>query len=295
MIDLNDVSLFVRVVEAGSFSAAARSLGLPKTSVSRRVARLEAGLGARLFHRSTRKLVLTADGQAYHEQVAPALAEVFGAGNAILSDQTVPSGRLRVSAPVSLGDDRLIGRVIHFLRSYESLSIELVLSDTRPDLIAERVDLALVVAAERPDPKLPARKLATVRKLAVASPAYLRSRGLPTKPDDLKAHECILFRGSLDDDNWQFEGPEGPHAVSVPARLATTSAASVLRAVEAGLGIALLPEILVTARLASGELQRVLPDHVAETASLYAILPSRRHVPAGVARLLEELHSIASP
>ena len=294
MIDLNDITVFVRVVQSGSFSAAARSLGRPKTSVSRCVARLEAELDTRLLHRTTRSLQLTSMGQAYYDQVTQGLDLMHGANEAVRPEAAIPSGKLRILAPVSFGDHFLTDQLVAFLRKYQRTSIELILTDTDIDLVANRIDLSFRIEASIPDSSFVARKIAITQKILVASARYVAERGHPASLQALADHDCIILGDGLRN-IWSLVARNGVSAVPISGRLAATTTLSVLRAVELGFGIALLPVNLVSDGIAAGELTRILPDYTTEMAALYAIYPSRRHVPAALKALVDEIARIAHP
>lgn len=286
MIDLNDVALFAKVVQSGSFSGAARALGMPKATVSRNVARLESEVGARLLHRTTRKTELTAQGRAYFEEATRGLAHLHSAGERLAAAQAEPSGILRVTAPVYYGIHYLVNWIAEFAEICDKVSIELKLTDSYVNLVEERIDLAFRTG-NLASSSFVGRKLAPTRRVMVASPLYLQRRSDPRSVEDLLLHDCIILGQSLDHPVWRLEGPEGATEVHVQGRIAVDSAHAALRATVAGLGISLLPSGTVAADLQAGHLHHVMPELGAEGGGLFVIYPSNRHISAALRAFLD--------
>ncbi|MDB5537932.1 MAG: bacterial regulatory helix-turn-helix, lysR family protein [Devosia sp.] len=287
--DYAAIAQFVCVAETGSFSAAARRLSLPKTSVSRRIARLEEELGTRLFHRSTRKVVLTTQGEQYLARVAPALADISAAHESVRLADGALAGTIRIGAPASLAEHLLIDEVIALLQSHAALSIELVLADGPIDLIGGRFDLAFQLAPSMPDSNLVARRLGSTRKVLVASPDLLARVGEPQTVLQLQDLPCLGLGDSVLRTKWRLIGPGEVEEVTIRARLAASSVDALLVAARASLGIALLPESMVSDDIANGLLVQALPNYTSETTVLFALLPSRRHLHPAVSKLLEAM------
>jgi DNA-binding transcriptional LysR family regulator len=285
MTDLNRVALFAAVVDAGGFSAAARRLGLPKASVSRGVARLEAELGARLLNRTTRRLELTAPGRVLYDAAAQGLARLEAAREEISAAQAEPSGTLRVTAPVDFGAQYLMAWIPEFLARWDKVRIELQLTDAFVDLLGARIDVAFRTG-RLADSSLIARRLASTRRVLVASPSYLAANGTPEAVEDLARHACVVFGPSLDGAVWRLEGPDGRTDVRVSGRLAVDSAHAALAGAMAGLGIALLPKAVAGKALAAGRLKQVLAAFGVE-GGLYAVYPSNRHLSAALRAFLD--------
>ena len=281
MIDLNHVALFARVVEAGSFSGAARALGIPKATVSRKLASLEAELGARLLHRTTRKLELTALGRQFYEQANAGLSLLRAAEDQASATRSVPSGKLRVAAPIEMGTRQLMDALPEFLHAHPQVAVELMLHDGFVDLVAERIDVAFRTGRLKSS-SFVARKLAPTRRVLLASPSYLRARGTPTRLPDLATHDCIVFGASLDNATWRLDGPRGRSDVQVRGRVAVDSARAALRGALIGLGIALLPAALARDELEDGRLQQVLTRYGVDGGGLYLVYPSNRHPSAAL-------------
>jgi len=283
-MDLNHVAVFARVVELESFTAAARQLGLPKSSVSRTVSRLEDELGVRLLQRTTRKLHLTEAGRAYYERVRVSLTGLEEAASAATNLSAEPRGTVRVTAPANMALVNLGDLVARFVRKYPLVHVEISLSSRFVDLVAEGFDLALR-AGKLADSSLVARKIGNDTLGLFASPAYLRRRGRPKTLADLAQHDCVLFHGAHGKIDWQLTGPRGEERVTVRGPLSADEMAFVQQAVAAGVGIALLPTIGVRLTAAHGALPmpvRLLPEYSQAGGSLNVVSPSARFQPASV-------------
>ena len=281
-MDLNQVLIFVEVVKAGSFTGAARALKLPKTTVSRKVAALEAALGIRLLNRTTRSLSLTDAGRRYEAVCRDAVASIEAASRDVAGEQEVPTGTVRISAPV---DDHFLAEAVpEFLARHHGVAVEVVLTDEHLDLIAERIDIALR-GGRLADSSLVARRLASGPIFVCASPDYLAAAGRPAHPDDLRHHSCIVHGRSVDGGSWVLEGPDGTVHAQLASRLAVNSMMFAVRAAAAGQGLALIPESIAAGEIAKGRLERVLLDWRAPTGGLFLVYPSNRHQPAAVRAL----------
>lgn len=282
-MDLNRIAAFARVVEAGSFTAAAAALGVRKSSVSRSVAALEAGLGIRLLQRTTRKLSLTDAGRAFFERARDALAALDDAQQAASSLGGEPRGTVRVTAPVDLSAD-LATVTSAFLRAYPAVRIEVSLTARLVDLVKEGFDLA-VRAGPLADSSLLARKLGEAELGLFASPVYLDRAGRPRRISDLGRHECVLYRAGGTEARWRLSGPHGEEEVRVHGRVDTDEYAFVRTMLLAGAGIALAPVTMFAAPVETGELERVLPRYARRSAPVHVLWPSRRFEPTAVALL----------
>jgi DNA-binding transcriptional LysR family regulator len=288
-VDLNRVAAFVRVVETGSFTAAAAALGVRKSSVSRSVAALERDLGIRLLQRTTRRLSLTDAGRAYHDRARDALLGLEEAQQAVSSLGAEPRGVVRVTAPVDLARD-LAAVTAAFLRAHAGVRVEAVLTARYVDLVKEGFDLA-VRAGPLTDSSLLARKLGESEMGLFASPAHLDAAGRPRRVADLARRECILYRGGA---RWRLAGPRGEEEVSVRGRVDTDELAFVRGMALAGHGIALLPAAYAASAVEAGGLERVLPRHAQRSSPVHVVWPSRRFEPAAV-RLFREMLAEALP
>jgi DNA-binding transcriptional LysR family regulator len=289
-VDLNRVAIFSRVVAEGSFTAAARALGLPKSSVSRSVALLEHDLGVRLLQRSTRALRLTDAGARLHDKASRALADLDEATAEASDREASASGVVRVTAPVDLGVAVLAPVVARFSRAHPSIRVELVLTARVVDLVGEGVDLALRVGVVQ-GAALVARLVAKIESGLYASRGYLAASGAPGKVEELGSHACVLFRGAHGAATWALSGPSGVRRVRVAGRLDVDDLSAARKCVLAGAGIGLLPAILVAREVERGRLVRVLPEHSAEATPLHLAVPTARLLPKRVALLRDLLLS----
>jgi len=283
-MDLNHVVVFARVVEHASFTGAAKQLGLPKSSVSRTVTRLEDELGVRLLHRTTRKLHLTEAGLAYYERARVALTGLEEAASAATNLGAEPRGTVRMSAPSDMGSLHFGEMVARFLRKYPLVHVEISLTSRYVDLVAEGFDLALR-AGRLADSSLVARKIGVDSLGLFASPGYLRRRGRPKTLAELANHDCILFRGSHGKSEWQLTGPRGVERVTVRGPLNADEMGFVQQAVAAGVGIALLPTLGVRLTAARGTAPmpvRLLPEYSVTGNGLNVVSPSTRLPSASV-------------
>lgn len=287
----DDMTVFVHVVEAGSFSSAARRLGIAKSIVSRRIGALEARLGTSLFHRSTRRLSLTETGLAYVERARRILSDVAEADDVARQLQGELKGKLRVAAPMSFGWRHLAPAVLDFLAAHTGLDVDLDLNDRRVDLVSEGYDLAIRIG-KLADSSLIARTLAPCRHVVCASPAYLAKRGIPRTPLDLATqnHDCLVYSNRPASEQWRFRMGDTWHEAPVMARRLGVNNGDVLRdAAIAGLGLVVLPTFLVGDAVAAGALCVVLGDHEFFDPSIHAVWPPNRQLSAKVRALVDFL------
>lgn len=287
MFDLNDVALFIQIVEAGSFAGAARRLGVPSNTLSRRVKQLEESTGVRLLHRSTRKLALTDAGRSLFEQSSSQIGELLEVSRRFVDGSQEPAGRIRVAVPADFFDVFLMSFVASFLQRYPRIQLEFLLSDTRMDLIAEGVDLAFR-AGELPDSSLVARKILTGSRLLAASPEYLEKHGTPTEVGALHEHLCICASNPAGQTVWQVTGPQGAEQVMVSGRVCANTVQAQLKAAVAGLGVCFLPWSILYASLRDGCLVEVLPGVSQPGNDLFVVYPSRRQIPLAVSIFAEQ-------
>src|SRR5258706_5572726 len=243
MLDLNDVALFVQVVRAGSFAAAARRLDMPANSASRRIQQLEQHVGLRLLQRSTRKLTLTDAGATFYARCADQVVALSEAAQELSEGSQVPSGKVRVAAPADFFNIFRLELIAEFLDANPKVRLEFVLSDERADLIEQGIDVA-IRAGEVLEPTLIARRIGTGRVTLVASPAYLAARGMPESAQALASHDCVTLPQSAGRKVWRLTGPDGAIETQVGGRFSANTAQALLKAVLAGLGIRLLPAVV---------------------------------------------------
>lgn len=271
-----DLEAFVAVVEAGGFGPAAERLGIAKSAVSRRVSALERRLGARLLNRTTRRISLTDGGRALHERARTILADLDEAEQSVAAEQQALHGRLKVAAPLSFGLLHLLTVLDDFLARHPGLQIELDLNDREVDLVEEGVDMAVRIG-QLADSSLVARRLAPIRRVAVASAAYLAAHGTPEHPDDLVDHLGLRYTNIRRQDAWTFLDPRG-RAVrpNVPERLRANNGEVLAAAAKDGLGIAILPTFTVHRAIEQGELVIILRDWQLADAGLHLVYPPGR-------------------
>ena len=293
MADLNEMAVFESVVRAGSFTAAARSLGVSKSSVSTRIARLERRLGARLLHRTTRRMALTDIGADYHQRCARIVAEAEEADHAAADSRLVPYGTLRITAAYLFGDAFLSPVVSEYLVRYPDVAVDLMLAERLVDLIEEGFDMAIRIGPLE-DSTLTARGLGAAQMIYCASPDYVRANGAPATPEALGDHQCIVV-GNSPRSRWPFAAPRGPMTVPVRGRLTVNSLIMGRDAARAGRGIAYLPAFLCEDELGRDELRVVLREWLPEPYPIAAVTPSHRHLSAKVRCFLDLLIERTSP
>jgi DNA-binding transcriptional LysR family regulator len=277
---IGDLNLFLRVLDLGSISAAARSLDVSVAVASQRLKRLEQSLGVRLFHRTTRRLRLTAEGEALVAQGRSLIEDLDALTGGLQKSAGEIAGTLRVSLPASFGRQYISPLVPQFLAQHPQLKVHLDLSDQIRDLASEGFDLAIRIGELR-DSSLVARRLAPNRRVLCASPAYLRKRGMPTKPDQLSEHDCLLIvSGRAAQNVWHLRKGGKDVAVRVRGRLESNLGEAIRDAAIAGLGIALHSTWHVCEDLRAGRLELVLHDYSLPESGIYAVMPQRRLVPA---------------
>jgi DNA-binding transcriptional LysR family regulator len=286
MLDLNDVSLFVQVVRAGSFAAAGRRLGMPANTASRRIQQLEQQLGLRLMQRSTRKLTLTDAGATFYARCADQVEALAAAAQELSEASQAPSGKVRVAATADFFNIFPMALIAEFLAAHPKVRLEFVLSDERADLIEQGIDVA-IRAGRALEPTLVARRIGAGRVTLVASPAYLAARGVPESVEALASHDCVTLPSKSGAIVWRLEGPDGASETKVGGRFSANTAYAMLEAVLAGLGIGLLPVAVTSARLRSGDLVEVLREHGVEGIDAYLVYLSRRQLPIAVSVFIE--------
>lgn len=285
---MDDREFFFSVVEANGFSAAARRLETTPASVSRRVKALEQRLGVRLLHRTTRKLTLTESGERYFREGRRLLQELYDLELALTASARELEGELRVVAPMSFGQRRLAPLVARFAAINSKLRISLVLEDLETDLINAAADLAIRIGYPA-DSSMIAREIAPVPRHACASPEYLERRGYPESPDELLHHDCLHYNLISERDEWTFLSADGEQTLAIKGRFCSNNGDVLAEAAMQGLGIALLPDFIVEEGLADGRLVKVLEDFERAPLTLFALYPSRQHVPAKTRKFLAYL------
>jgi DNA-binding transcriptional LysR family regulator len=291
-MDLNEIMVFARVVQAGSFIAASAKLGMPKSTVSRKVSELEERLSARLLQRTTRKLSLTDVGRIYYEHCARIVGEIEDAERAVGSLQETPRGVLRVTAGPNAAF--LAPIVADYLKRYPEVRLELFFTGRAVDLVEERFDMG-IRAGTLADSTLVARSLGRVAWFLVATPAYLKKRGRPRSPEDLAKHDFLFFGAGVEGVGPRLEKDGKVVQVAVSARLTASDMDVVHGVTAAGLGIGLLPAHQCVADVRAGRLERVLREWVAPSVPIHAVYPSTRHLSPKLKTFLDHLQSRLTP
>ncbi|MCX7279340.1 MAG: LysR family transcriptional regulator [Burkholderiales bacterium] len=283
-----EMQTLVAVVDAGSFVKAADSLGLSKAAVSRYVADLEARLGVRLLQRTTRRLSLTEAGQVFYARSKELLAGVDEAEAELTSRSGAASGLLRINAPVTFGILHLAPLWGLFRSQYPDVALDLTLADRMVDLVEEGYDMAIRIAT-LPSSTLVSKRLASTRMVLCASPAYLAAHGTPLHPRELAGHAVIAYTYWAAKDEWHFDGPEGTVSVTTRPCIHANNGDTCRAAALAHQGIILQPSFLVGEDLAAGRLVELLPAYRSLEMGIYAVYPSRKHVPPKVRALVDFL------
>ncbi len=279
---------FVAVVDAGSFIGAADTLGLSKAAVSRHVNELEARLGIRLLHRTTRRLSLTSEGEVFLGRSRDLLSMLDEAEAEVTSSSLSARGRLRVNVPVTFGIRQLAPLWSMFRALHPQVELEVTLADRMVDLIEEGFDLAIRIGTLSSS-SLISRKLTTTRLIMCASPDYLASYGKPALPDELGKHAVIGYSYFASGDEWHLDGPAGPVSARTRPSFHSNNGDTCLAAALAGQGIILQPDFLVGEDIQSGKLVELMPEYSAGELAVYAVYPSRRLVALKVRALVEFL------
>ena len=292
-VEPNDLALFARIVESGSFSLAAQRANLPKSTVSRRIALLEAKLGERLLQRTTRKLVLTEFGASLLEHARKVVEEVEAAGALVQHRQLAPSGRLRISMPGDFANLGLTFMISKFIERYPAIQLELDLSPRRVDLIGENFDIAIRMGDLPEDSSLYARRVALEKVALYAAPSYIARRGMPQHPDELLQHDllCLASR-SGGAQAWNLTKGKTVWERDLPARLAANSPDLLARIACTGAGIAASSNLFAEASVEKGELVRVLPEWSLPEVTGWAVFPGRRLMPAKTRAFLDMMEEM---
>jgi DNA-binding transcriptional LysR family regulator len=283
------IQAFIRVVETGSFVRAAEKLDLSTTSTSRLVGELETRLGTRLLHRTTRRLNLTDEGSRFFDRASQILADLDDAEAEVGANVHTPSGRLRLSVPMSFGVRHLSPLLSKYRALYPDVHLEVSVADRIADLVEEGFDLALRITRRLQPGHHVARRLGSIRLVVCASPNYLSKYGVPASPEDLSAHNCLTQLNSVYSERWNFEGAKGEIAVPVRGTFRADNGDMMRMAALAGEGIILEPTFIVGDDLARGDLVPLLLDWPVPHAEALAVYPSRRHLSAKVRTFLDFL------
>ena len=289
MDTLASMAMFVRVVDTGSFAAAAEASGVSPTMAGKHIRAIEQRLGARLLHRTTRRQQLTEVGRLYYERCKLVLADVELAERSAHELQATPRGRLRITAPMSFGSRRLTPALTDYLQRYPDVSVELSLDNRVFDLVSEGYELGIRIGAVD-DPQLVARPLLPYRMLLAASPQYLARHGNPSRPEELSKHTCLGLTNWRRRDQWRLLGPDGAECdVPVQGRLSVDHGDALRVAALHGAGIVLQPEVLLADDLAEGRLMAVLPEWAPPSTPMHLLYAQDRRPTAKLRSMIEFL------
>lgn len=290
MDTLQNMRVFTRVVEAGSFTAAAHSLNATTGAMSRAVSELEAHLRTRLMNRSTRRLALTSAGECYLQRCRQILADVDRAEEEASCAHERPVGALKMHSFASIGQHYVLPAVSTYRLLHPDVTVELTLSQRMPDLFEGSADVAIVTASSLPDSDLVSHQLGSTFSILCASPDYIRTHGAPREPSDLLRHECLTLQTpAFPTREWLLEGPRGNELVEVSGSVQVNIAESLVVAIREGMGVGLLPLYSAIAGLRDGTLVRVLPEYTLQKTHIYALYASRRFVDAKIRTWVEFL------
>lgn len=276
MDTLESMSIFVRVVERGSFSAVARELGLSQPTISKHISALETRLGGRLFARSTRQLSMTDEGKRYYQHCRAILACVENAEHTFHAGQERIAGSLRIGSSGSFGRVQIASRLHGFLALYPEVSVDMQLSDENVDLLSAGIDVAVRIG-ELKDSGLLARKIGLTRRCVFAAPSYLERHGVPATPNDLARHNCLVFNQLEHFASWRFEHNGRWHSVQVSGNVRSNNSEAIRQMVLSGLGVSLSPSWLFRQDLSEGRVVAILESYVPASLPIHAVtLPDRR-------------------
>ncbi|ANP86289.1 LysR family transcriptional regulator [Rhizobium leguminosarum] len=286
--NLNDILIFMAVVDAGSFIAGGQAMGLSRSAAGKAVTRLEDRLGARLLNRTTRTLSLTDEGRMFYERGLQILVSVDEAEASVAGQNSTPRGVLRLTVPDAFGRLVVLPLLEKYLRAWPDIQVEVSFTDRLADIVEEGFDLAIRVGATATDTRLVSRVIATYKARLCASPSYLAERGEPRDIDDLAVHDCLIFAGRNQRQGWRFRGEGGSWIKAQGrSRLRLDSGEAIRDATLAGLGIALLPDFLIIDDLAAGRLRQILADFETDDAKIVTLYPDKRLLEPRVRRFID--------
>lgn len=286
---LNDMMIFIKVVDHSSFTGAATDLGISKSAISKYITRLEKNLGAQLLHRSTRKLILTEAGRVLYDSFAKICDDLEEAERVVSYTNTVPRGTLRIGAPLSFGTLHMVSAVKDFIALYPEMKIEISHGLVHDDFLSSGMDLMIHIGELPNSPNLVARRLA-VRGLRVcAAPSYVEKYGRPMIPEDLVDHNCLTTEASTSGTQWHFIRDKQPFSVSVKGNFTSRGTPILEAAAVAGLGVVMLPGYMMTQDVNEGRLTEFLYEYCPKNIGIYAVYPYTRHVSPKVRAFIDFL------
>jgi DNA-binding transcriptional LysR family regulator len=286
--NLNEILIFMAVVDAGSFVAGGQSMGLSRSAAAKAVMRLEDRIGARLLNRTTRTLSLTDEGRVFYERGQQVLASVEEAEASMAGNGGTPRGILRLTVPDAFGRIMVLPLIQKYVAAWPDLQVEVSFTDRLADLVEEGFDLAIRIGMTMPDTRLVSRVVANYGAILCASPAYLSKRGEPQTIVDLAAHDGLIFSSRNQRQGWRLRAERGPWTkAQVRSRLRFDSAEALRHCALAGLGIALLPDFLIKEDLSAGRLREILPGFKADEVKIVTLYPNKRLLEARVRRFID--------
>ncbi|HEY7638770.1 MAG TPA: LysR family transcriptional regulator [Steroidobacteraceae bacterium] len=294
MADLDNVAIFVKVAQYESISRAARSLGMPISTVSRRLSVLESQLGATLLRRTTRRVSLTPQGRDYFNQCQEPLSLLQDAERVLTQGQQQPEGLLRMSVPVALGQPSFLEFLSRFLKAQPRIRVDLFITNTFLDLVAENVDVAIRFGELR-DSSVVATRIGKNVRYLVATPEYMKGRPLPAEPAELARHDCVLLHGRNNESDWDLISGRRKARVHVAGPVSSRDFNTVSTFVYRGHGIGLLPSTYCDAEIAAGRLVRLLPKWQSAPVPVFVVYPSRKFLPLRLTAFLQALAAWRSP
>lgn len=291
---LAGVSVFVTAARSGSFTQAAAKLGLTKSAVGKTIARLEARLGVKLFHRTTRMSRLTVDGEAYFAVCSAAMEDIVNAQTSLVSDNRELRGRVHIDMPVAFGRDVLLPILIEITKPHSEMRLSLTFSDATSDLLRDDVDLAIRFGALKDSSHLITRRLSTQSRILCGSPGYFSERGRPLSLEDINCHRCIIGTVEGPPTVWQFSDGEIDRRVIPQNAHQMTDGEAIVEAAVGGLGLIQMPSSILRAHLAAGRLETVLDEYAPAPVEVHAIWPKQVHLSHRVRYIIDCLVSEAA-
>ncbi|MBW7962904.1 LysR family transcriptional regulator [Bradyrhizobium sp. BR 10261] len=286
--NVNDILVFMAVVEAGSFVAGGQSMGLSRSAAGKAVMRLEDRLATRLLNRSTRKLSVTSEGRVFYERGLQVIASIDQAEASVAKKSGTPRGVLRLTAPDAFGRLVVLPLLQKYLLQWPGIQVEASFSDRVADLVEEGFDLAIRIGLTAPDTRLVSRVVASYEAILCAAPAYLAGRGEPRNIDDLAAHDGLIFSSRNQRQGWRFREAGGPWSrAQVRSRLRLDSGEALRDCALAGLGLVLLPDFLIKDDLRAGRLRRLLPGFETDPVKIVTLYPGKRLLEPRVRRFID--------
>lgn len=284
-MDFNEVAIFIKVIQKGSFTQAALTLNMPKSTVSTKISNLEKRLGISLITRSTRKIRLTPAGEAFFLRSTKAIDEITDAAFALRSESVEPQGRLKITAPVDVGNAILPGLAALFLKKFPKVELDILLTSRRVDFLEDGVDLA-IRAGQLKDSSLIAKKVGETVFKIYAAPKYIKEYGVPSNIYDLNKHTCVHFT-PLSSEGWQLHNGKRKTSVALKKKIIVDSMSLAHSLALEGVGLAFIPSFLCEAELKTGKLVPILPEWTSEITPLHFVYPAQKYVPATTKAFIE--------